>query len=142
MNGLSKGAVAGAVTPDCAGADPGARPEAHLEARLDARERVLDALLDRWLPYLGLAVGTALTPFVVPATPRTWVVIGGLVLLAAAWSFAFASPPAARARDPRVGGVYITGLLVLMAALVSQSPFFGFQAFAGYSHSFIYLRGN
>ena len=35
----------------------------------------------------------------------------------------------------------MVGLLGLMAALVFQSPLYGFQAIAGYLHSVAYLRG-
>jgi WD40 repeat protein len=45
------------------------------------------------------------------------------------------------ADEPRWGAVYVTGLIALMAALVYQSGFFGLQSFAGYVHSFTYLRG-
>jgi len=41
----------------------------------------------------------------------------------------------------RHGAVYVAGLLVLMALLVYRSPFYGFQALAGYAHSIVYLRG-
>ncbi|MBX6752362.1 MAG: sensor histidine kinase [Micromonosporaceae bacterium] len=40
----------------------------------------------------------------------------------------------------RCGGLYVAGLLGLMALLVYLSPFYGFQAFAGYVHSVAYLR--
>ena len=82
-----------------------------------------------------------LTPFAVPSTPGFWLVTGSLVLISAGWTFVFASQRPARAADPLLGSVYVGGLLVLMAALVHLSPFYGFQAFAGYSHSFQYLRG-
>jgi signal transduction histidine kinase len=119
----------------------GVNPLSGSDERLDARERRLDSLFDRYTPYLGLVVGTALTPFAVPSTPGFWLVTGSLVLLSTGWTFVFASRRPARASDPRLGPVYVVGLLVLMAALVHLSPFYGFQAFAGYSHSFLYLRG-
>ena len=119
----------------------GVNPLSGSDERLNARERRLDSLFDRYTPYLGVVVGTALTPFAVPSTPGFWLVTGSLVLLSTGWTFVFASRRPARASDPRLGPVYVGGLLVLMAALVHLSPFYGFQAFAGYSHSFLYLRG-
>ena len=35
-------------------------------------------------------------------------------------------------RRPRLAGVYVTGLLVLCAALVTRSPLYGFFVFTGY----------
>lgn len=108
---------------------------------LDTVERRLESVIVRYVPYLGLAIGTALTPFVIPATVQYWLVTGGLVVLAAAWSYGFTARRPARADEPRAGALYVTGLLVLMGALVYQSPSYGFQAFAGYVHSFRYLHG-
>jgi signal transduction histidine kinase len=78
---------------------------------------------------------------VIPATLSYWLVTGLLVLVTAAWSYAFTSQNAGcRAEtSPRWGGVYIAGLLALSALLTYLSPFYGFQAFAGYAHSFAFL---
>jgi signal transduction histidine kinase len=65
----------------------------------------------------------------------------GLVAVTAAWSYVFTTRLPVRASDPRTGAVYVAGLLVLLAALVFQSPFYGFHALAAYVHSFGYLRG-
>jgi signal transduction histidine kinase len=119
----------------------GVRPLPGSNERLDARERRFDSVFDRYPPYFGLVVGTVLTPFVVSSTPGFWLVTGSLVLLSTAWTFVFTSRQPARASDPLLGSVYVGGLLLIMAALVHLSPFYGFQAFAGYSHSFLYLRG-
>jgi signal transduction histidine kinase len=119
----------------------GVSPLPGSDERLDARERRLDSLIDRYTPYLGLVVGAALTPFAVTSTPRFWLVTGSFVLVSAAWTYLFATRRPAPASDPRLGAVYVGGLLILMAVLVHLSPFFGFQTIAGYSHSFLYLRG-
>jgi signal transduction histidine kinase len=113
-------------------------------AALGERERKVDSLIDRAIPYLGLVLGTALTPFVIPVSASYWLVTGVLVLAAAAWAYIFTSgggPCRAETSGP-AGGVYVAGLLVLMAALTYQSPFYGFQAFAGYVHSIGFLRGH
>lgn len=110
----------------------------------------IEAAIDRYGPFAGLAIGTAitaLTPFIIPPTPAFWVPTGVLVLATAAWSYVLAFRPAqrrgpqVRAADPRVGAVYVVGLIALMAVLVHRSPWFGFLAFAGYAHSFVFLRG-
>ncbi|MDN5932307.1 MAG: sensor histidine kinase, partial [Pseudonocardia sp.] len=113
-----------------------------------------EAAIDRYGPFAGLAIGTAitaLTSFIIPPTPAFWVPTGLLVLATAVWSYVLAfrptgrpadgCAPEVRAADPRVGAVYVVGLIALMAVLVHRSPWFGFLAFAGYAHSFIFLRG-
>jgi signal transduction histidine kinase len=124
------------------------------DERLEARTRRFDAVADRVVPYFGLVLGTVITPVVFPADARFWLVAGPLAAASAAWSWWFtrprrrppdptARPPGAPAGDSlatRHGGLYIAGLLVLMALLVFASPFYGFQAFAGYVHSVTYLR--
>ena len=123
------------------------------DARLDERERRIDSAIDRYVPYVGLVIGTALTPFLVPPTPGYWLVTGALVAAAAAWSFVFATltvpaPPGGcgrltvRASEPRVGAIYVAGMLVLMALLVYRSPLYGFLALGAYAHSFAFLRGH
>jgi signal transduction histidine kinase len=124
------------------------------DAKLEARTRRFDAVANRVVPYFGLVLGTVITPVVFPTGPRFWLVAGLLVAASAAWSWWFTRPrrrPPAAARAlgappddeslaTRYGGVYLVGLLGLMALLVYLSPFYGFQAFAGYVHSVAYLR--
>jgi len=121
------------------------------DARLDARTRRFDAVADRVVPYFGLGLGTVITPVVHPAGARFWLAAGPLVAASAAWSWWFTRPrrrpsdstgphPAGDCLANRYGGLYIAGLLGFMAVLVYLSPFYGFQAFAGYVHSVTYLR--
>lgn len=111
------------------------------DALLDVREQRFDSLMDRYVPYLGLVVGTALTPFAVELSGSYWLVTGGLVVVTAARAYVLATrTPVRAAADRRAGTVYVTGLLLLTVALVSCPPLYGFMAFAGYAHSFRYLR--
>jgi signal transduction histidine kinase len=136
------------------------------DARIDHHARRFDAIADRVVPYFGLVIGTVVTPAVFPTGPGFWLVTGPLVVGSAAWSWWFTRPrrgPAPSETEPcetagtsgapllgphldgsaasRHGGIYMAGLLVFMALLVHISPFYGFQAFAGYVHSVAYLRG-
>ena len=54
------------------GVSPDAEPRGPLGrdgAELDAREQWLDSMLGRYVGYLGLAIGVALTPFLYEPTP-------------------------------------------------------------------------
>ncbi|MBW0119386.1 hypothetical protein I4J48_29490, partial [Pseudonocardia sp. KRD-169] len=42
----------------------------------------IDAAVGRYVPYVGLAIGAALTPLVVTATPVQWLVTAGWVAAA------------------------------------------------------------
>ncbi|MBW0135402.1 sensor histidine kinase [Pseudonocardia abyssalis] len=114
----------------------------------------MDAAVGRYVPYVGLAIGAALTPLVVTATPVQWLVTAGWVAAAVAWSAVFTFGPlrgvegeggachrGEPASRPALGAVYVAGFVVLMAVLVVRSPFFAFSALAGYAHSWEYLRG-
>ncbi|MCO1660870.1 sensor histidine kinase [Pseudonocardia sp. S2-4] len=101
----------------------------------------MDNLLGRYVGYLGLAIGLVLTPFLYEPTPAYLAGVIGTTLASAGWTYVFVTRRPSLAEDPRWGRVYVAGLLALMAALIYQSGFFGFQAFAGYIHSFAYLRG-
>lgn len=114
----------------------------HEDERLDVVQRRFDAAIDRYLPYLGLVIGTALTPLGVDTDPGFWLVTGGLVAASGAWSYWFTTRRPVRAAEPRAGAVYVTGLLALMAALMFQSPLYCFQAFAGYVGAIAFLRGH
>jgi hypothetical protein len=124
MSGDERGA---AVTQGCRTA---AEPLPGTEEVLDARERRFDSFMERYVPYLGLAIGTALTP-VIASTEGYWLVTAPLVLIAAAWSYVFVTRRPTLTSDPRLGPVYVVGLLVMMAVLVYQSPFYGSRPWPG-----------
>jgi signal transduction histidine kinase len=109
--------------------------------RLDARERWLDSFIGRYVGYVGLAIGYALSPFIIDTTPRFWALSTGLVALGASWTWFFATRQPSLAERPPWNVGYVSGLLAIMAALVLVSPIYGFQAFAGYAHSYALLRG-
>jgi signal transduction histidine kinase len=113
------------------------------DARADAANRRLDSFIDRYIAHAGLAIGLALTPFVLrDAAPAEWMLIGALVAVTAGWCLHFVTlPPVRAARSPATGLVYMCGFWVLMVALVALSPLFAFMAFAGYGHAFAFLRG-
>ena len=121
---------------------PAGMRDDELGDELDKRESSF-ALVERFAPYVGLVVGTVLTPLVISATLPYWLVTGSLVLVTAAWSYVFTRQGSGCVAETntRWGGVYVVGLLVLSAVLTYQSPFYAFQAFAGYIHSFAFLRG-
>ncbi|WP_308257918.1 sensor histidine kinase [Pseudonocardia lacus] len=108
---------------------------------LDARQVRIDTLLNRYVGYLGLAIGVVLTPFLYESNPAYLAGVIGTSLASAVWTYCFVTRRPAPAEEPRWGVVYVVGLLGFMGALVLQSGFFGFQSFAGYVHSFAYLRG-
>jgi signal transduction histidine kinase len=111
------------------------------DAQLDARERWLDSVIGRYVGYVGLVIGFALSPFILDPTPRFWLVSTGLVALSASWTYFFTTRQPSLAEQRPWNVVYLVGLLALMAALVMVSPIYGFQAFAGYSHAYALLRG-
>ena len=109
--------------------------------RLDAVEHRIDSAIDRYAPYVGLAIGLALTPpFLAGGPVWPWLVIGALVPATAAWCALFTAGSPARAERPVAGVVYMSGLLVLLTALVHASPLFAFQVIAVYLHAFAFLR--
>jgi signal transduction histidine kinase len=116
---------------------PGAR-----ERELDAVEHRIDTAIDRYAPYVGLALGLALTPpFLADGPLWPWLVIGVLVPVAVAWSVVFTWGERQLAAGPVAGPIYLAGVLGLMAVLVHASPLFAFQVIGVYVHSFAYLRG-
>ncbi|MGW4799500.1 sensor histidine kinase [Nonomuraea sp. NPDC004297] len=104
------------------------------ERRLDRWERRLQRYVGA-APYALLAVSTVFTLLTdtQPAGQHQSVTLG-LVALTAAW-IALMSRGAARA-------LYVTGLVLLIAALSSRGVWFAsFFGFTGYLHSWHYLRG-
>ncbi len=100
--------------------------------------------LERWesllrvLPYGGLVVGSVLTVLIRdPDWPP--VALGlGIAALAALWVRA-TRPPAGWLPVP--GPVFFAGWVLLCAALVVCSPWYGFAAFVGYLFAFDALPG-
>ncbi|MFC5237322.1 sensor histidine kinase [Pseudonocardia zijingensis] len=112
------------------------------DRRMDAVEHRIDSAFDRYGPYLGLVLGLVLSPpFLVGGPAWPWWVIGVLTPVTAGWCAAFTAGDPPRARRPVAGGVYVTGLIVLMTALVYASPIYAFQVLAVYLHAFAFLRG-
>jgi signal transduction histidine kinase len=111
------------------------------DAQLDARERLLDSVIGRYVGYVGLVIGYALSPFILDPTPGFWLASTGLVLASAGWTYVFTTRQPSLAERRPWNVVYMVGLLGSMAALVVVSPIYGFQAFAGYSHAYALLRG-
>lgn len=109
------------------------------QARLDALERRFDVVLERYIPFVGLAIGLGLSPALLPGGSPFWLPAIGLTVATAAWCWWFVvrQPPPAE----RFGAVYLTGLLLLMAALTYITPLFAFLSIAIYPHSYMYLRG-
>jgi signal transduction histidine kinase len=111
--------------------------------RLDAVDHRIDTAIGRYAPYVGLAIGLVLTPpFLAGGPVWPWVVIGALVPVTVAWCAVFTVGARPRAERPVAGAGYLSGLLLLMAALVHASPLFAFQAVAVYLHAFAFLRGH
>lgn len=103
--------------------------------QLERHERQLERLIAA-VPYLLLLISTTLT---VLTGPQDWgdrLVALGLAAAAATWMWVMSAR-----RTP--GPTYVIGLIALIAVLSVQSTWFAsFFAFAGYLHSWQYLRGN
>ena len=110
--------------------------------RLDVVEQRMDKAIDRFAALAGLLLGTVLTAFAVSGeTATTWAWMAALTAVALGWIWFLSVREPIRARVPVVGGVYMAGLHVLMAALTWLSPFYAFMAIGGYGHAFCYLHG-
>jgi signal transduction histidine kinase len=105
--------------------------------RLDRWEGRLERLSEA-APYALLAVAAALA-WLTRQAGSGWVT-SALVALAAAWMLTMVTFRRAERRG--MPGVYVGGLILLIAALNTQSIWFAaFFAFVGYLHSWRYLRG-
>lgn len=97
-----------------------------MTGRLDRWERLLERQMAA-APYFLLVISTVLSLL---ADGRSWVTIG-LAAVTAAWMWLV----------PR-GAVYVAGLVVLIGALCTQGIWFAsFFGFAGYIHTWQYLKG-
>ncbi len=91
------------------------------------------------MPYLVVTILAAFTVIQRHAQPRSLLIDLGLCVVDALWMLGmFTLHPAWRER-PRVMGVFITGLIVIMAILVLREPWFGFLVIAGYVFTFAVL---
>ncbi|MFG1922650.1 sensor histidine kinase [Cryptosporangium sp. NPDC048952] len=106
--------------------------EAELRAETDRWERKENAV-HHALPYLLLAV-SAVFQVVNPVAPLAPVL--GLTVVTALWLLWFHT-----LHPDSAPGRYYLGLIVLAAALVALSPWFGFFAFIGYLQALHYLTG-
>lgn len=117
----------------------GVRPDARDE-RLEAVERRFEPLLERYVVFVGLAIGLAPTPAVVREGPAYWLLIGAVSAGVAGWSLFFVPrlqvAPLAR---PVAGAGYIAGLVAATWALTYLSPFFAFLGLAVYVHGCTFL---
>lgn len=103
------------------------RAQRHELERLTELERW--SALQRYVPYGGLLVGTALTMVLRdPDWPARWL---DLLLAAAAALWAYVAEPEF-GRRPVAAPVFFAGWTALVAGLVLCSPWNGFVAFAGY----------
>jgi signal transduction histidine kinase len=94
--------------------------------------------LQRYVPYLGLLIGTLLTMLIRdPDWPARPVALG-LAAVAALWCW-LAAPPTGRLRVP--GPVFFAAWTLLAAGLVLCSPWNGFAVFVGYLFALDLLPG-
>ncbi|WP_022890395.1 sensor histidine kinase [Agromyces italicus] len=101
---------------------------------LDRRERQLERGM-AVVPYLLLVVSTTLSLLTGDHSATDRLVIVALAALAAAWMWALG-------RRATLGPLYVTGLVVVIAALCSRDVWFAsFFAFVGYLHSWHRLHG-
>ncbi len=99
------------------------------------------SVLARVLPYLLLAVSTAITVMqAIWGVPVDLPLALGLTGAAALWLILFIVAGSQR-WNPMLLAVYYAGFAVLSAALVIVAPWYGIFAFVGYLHAFECLRG-
>lgn len=111
------------------------------EDRLDVIERRADVFIDRFVGYFGILLGLVLTAFAIPETRGYWTAIAALSAFALVWTFVLTTREPVRAKDARVGAVYMVVTLAVTAVLTWLSPFFAFMVLGLYGHAFVYLRG-
>ncbi|MGW0230000.1 sensor histidine kinase [Actinopolymorpha singaporensis] len=93
------------------------------------------------LPYVLLAVSMVPTAIQAGGSWPTLRISVGLAVLAAAWVYVWLTRRPTLAERPAYGRIYFAGFLVLAAALVVQSPWFGIFVWVGYVHAGAFLRG-
>jgi signal transduction histidine kinase len=113
------------------------------DVRLDAPDRLERAL--RVAPYLLLAVSTLLASIADDLIEHRSVayrlVTLALAGLAAGWMLWMVTLHPSWAARRRLMALYCAGLLLLLAVLVTRSPWFGLFALTGYLHTYELLTG-
>ncbi|WBB66216.1 sensor histidine kinase [Micromonospora sp. WMMD812] len=100
-----------------------------------------EVTLYRVLPHVGLSVGALLTA-AAPAPEGLSLVPDPFVAVATAcWVAWFVNLHPGWATRRTLMAVYYVGLLAFAAALVLDSPWYGFFAWVGFLHSFLALHG-
>jgi signal transduction histidine kinase len=114
------------------------------DAQLDASDRRLDRAF-RVAPYVLLAVSTLLATIsgdVIEHRSAAYrlgtIAVAGL---AAGWMLWMVTLHPSWARRRRLMALYCAGLLLLLAVLVTRSPWFGLFALTGYLHTWELLPG-
>ncbi|GAA2757438.1 sensor histidine kinase [Actinopolymorpha rutila] len=93
------------------------------------------------LPYALLAVSLVPTAIQAGGSWPALRISVGLAVLAAAWVYVWLTRRPTLAERPEYGRIYFAGFVVLSAALVVQSPWFGIFVWVGYVHAGAFLRG-
>jgi signal transduction histidine kinase len=113
------------------------------DVRLDSSDRLERAL--RVIPYVLLAVSTLLASIADDLIEHRTVAhrLGtlGVAALAAAWMLWMVTLHPSWANRRRLMALYCAGLLLLLAVLVTRSPWFGLFALTGYLHTYELLTG-
>jgi signal transduction histidine kinase len=107
-----------------------------METGLDAWER-RQAWLANVVPYVALAVATALAMLEPGRSAGGTVAVLALAGLAAGWMLTFVTLHRSWAARRGLMIVYVLGLLGLTAALLTTSGWFGIFTVTGYIHSFL-----
>ena len=107
------------------------------DVRLDSSDRLERAL--RVAPYVLLAVSTLLASMaddlIEHRTAAYRLGTLGVAALAAGWMLWMVTLHPSWANRRRLMALYCAGLLVLLAVLVTRSPWFGLFALTGYLHT-------
>jgi hypothetical protein len=113
------------------------------DLRVDSPDRLERAL--RVAPYVLLAVSTLLASMadelIEHRTAAHRLGTLGVALLAAGWMLWMVTLHPSWAGRRRLMALYCAGLLVLLAVLVTRSPWFGLFALTGYLHTWELLAG-
>ncbi|MFD2077930.1 Signal transduction histidine kinase [Actinopolymorpha cephalotaxi] len=93
------------------------------------------------IPYVLLAVSMVPTTIQAGGSWPKVRVAAGLMVLTAGWVYAWITRRPTLVERAAYARIYFAGFLVLSAALVVQSPWFGIFVWVGYLHAGAFLRG-